>query len=118
MSKVGSEGNSLADRTGDRSKNLILVVDEDKTILKSFKQILEMEGFGVDTAESGKQSLEKVCRGHFHLALVGDRLPDMSGEDLEAQMGAIASHTRVFGFGMKMINPKKLIEIVKANTGS
>ena len=118
MSEVSSEGNSLADRTGDRSKNLILVVDEDKTILKSFRQILEMEGFGVDTAESGKQSLEKVCGGHFCLALVGDRLPDMSGEDLEAKMGAITSHIRVLGLGMKMIDPKKLLEIVKANTKS
>ena len=113
MSEVVSEGNSPADRTGFRSKNRILVVDDDKTILKSFKQILEMEGFGVDTAETGKQALEKVCGGSFHLALVDDRLPDMSGEDLEARIGAIASHIRVLGLGMKMIAPKKLLETVR-----
>ena len=118
MSEVVSEGSNPTDRIGFRSKNRILVVDEDKTILESFRQILEMEGFGVDTAESGKQSLEKVCDEHFCLALVGGSLPDMSGEDLEAKMDAIASNIRVLGLGTKMIDPKKLIEIVKANTES
>jgi len=118
VSEVSSENKSLAERTGGQLKNLILVVDDDKIILESFKQILEMEGFGVDAAESGKQALEKVCSGHFNLALVGDRLPDMSGKDLEAKMGAIASHIRVLGLGTKMIDPKKLVEIVRANTES
>ena len=118
MNEVVSEGSNPADRTGLRSKNRILLVDNDKTILEGFRQILEMEGFGVDTAESGKQSLEKVCGEHFCLALVGGSLPDMSGEDLEAKMGEIASDIRVLGLGTRMIDPKKLLEIVRANTES
>jgi DNA-binding NtrC family response regulator len=118
MSEVVSEGSNPTDRIGFRSKNRILLVDEDKTILESFRQILEMEGFEVDTAESGKHSLEKVCSGHFCLALVGGSLPDMSGGDVEEQMGAVAPHIRVLGLGTEMIDPKKLIEIAKANTES
>jgi len=95
MSEASSENKSL--------ENLILVVDDDKVILKSFRRILEMEGYCVDTAESGEQSLEKVCSGHFHLALVGDRLPDMSHEDLEARISAF--DTKVLGLGMKLIDP-------------
>ena len=113
-----SEGSNPADRTDFRSKNRILLVDNDKAILESFRQILEMEGFRADTAESGRQSLEKVCSEHFCLALVGGSLPDMSSEDLKAKMGAIASDIKVLGLGTRMIEPKKLIEIVKANTES
>ena len=120
MSKVSPKntiGGSIEAKAGTR-KNRILVVGDDKFIQESFRQILEMEGFGVDTAENGKQALEKAQSRHFDLVLVDGKLSDMSGEDLEAKMSAIASHIRVLELGMKPIDPKRLLEIVGANTRS
>jgi DNA-binding NtrC family response regulator len=60
----------------------ILVVDDDKFILSSFQRILTKRGFEVETAESGKQALEKLKHGSFDLALIDVCLPDMNGTDL------------------------------------
>ena len=118
MSEVSSEDKISAERRIDRSKNRILVVTDDKIILQSFRRILEMEGFDVDTAETGKQTLEKVSTRPFHLVVVDGTPPDMSGEDLKEKVGKIESHIRVLGLGMKTIDPNKLLEIVRANTRS
>jgi len=40
----------------------ILVVDDDESIRKVLKTILEEEGYVVDTAENGKEAIEKgIC---------------------------------------------------------
>ena len=114
MSKASSEDKVSARGRIDRKKNRILVVTDDKIILQSFRRILEMEGLIVDTAETGKQTLEKVSKRPFHLVVVDGTPPDMSGGDLKKKVSEIASHTRVLGLGMNLIDPKKLLEIVKA----
>jgi len=63
-------------------KKSILIIDDDKAILKSFKSILELKGFRVATAENGREALEKVCSDFFNLALIDIRLPDMDGTSL------------------------------------
>jgi two-component system NtrC family response regulator len=63
-------------------KKSILIIDDDKAILKSFKSILELKGFRVSTAENGREALEKVCSDFFNLALIDIRLPDTDGTSL------------------------------------
>jgi len=63
-------------------KKSILIIDDDKAILKSLKSILEMKGFRVATAENGREALEKVCSDFFNLALIDIRLPDIDGTSL------------------------------------
>lgn len=64
----------------------ILVVDDDKSILRTFIRILQKNGYEIDSAETGKEAIEKANRKHYDLALVDVRLPDMDGTDLLAKI--------------------------------
>ena len=68
-----------ADRT-------ILVVDDDKSILRTSTRILQKNGYEIDVAETGKEAIEKVDSRHYDLVLVDIRLPDMDGTDLLVKM--------------------------------
>jgi DNA-binding response OmpR family regulator len=48
----------------------ILVVDDDKSILRTFTRILQKNGYKIDPAETGKEAIEKACNKHYDLALV------------------------------------------------
>ena len=64
----------------------ILVVDDDRSILRTFTRILQKNGYKIDTAETGKEAIEKADKNHYDLALVDIRLPDMDGTDLLAKI--------------------------------
>ena len=66
----------------DNSKRNILVIDDDKSILRTFTRILKKSGYDIDIAETGKEALEKSKEKNFDLALIDIRLPDMDGTDL------------------------------------
>jgi DNA-binding response OmpR family regulator len=68
------------------NKKTILVVDDDKSILRTFSRILQKGGYEVAVAETGKEALEKAETGRYDLALVDIRLPDMDGIDLLNKM--------------------------------
>ena len=68
------------------SKKTILVVDDDKSILRTFTRILQKNGYEIETAETGKEAIEKADNRHYDLALVDIRLPDMDGTDLIAKL--------------------------------
>jgi DNA-binding response OmpR family regulator len=68
------------------SKKSILVIDDDKSILRTFTRILQKTGCDIDVAETGKEAIEKAAKRHYDLALVDVRLPDMDGTDLLAKM--------------------------------
>ena len=65
-----------------KEKKTILVVDDDKTILESLRIILQSEGYRVDTAETGREAIEKIRNQSYHLALLNIWLPDMKGTEL------------------------------------
>ena len=67
-------------------KKRILVIDDDKSILRAFTRILQKSGYEVDAAETGKEAIEKAETGRYDLALVDVRLPDMDGTDLLCRM--------------------------------
>ena len=75
------------------SKKTILVVDDDKSILRTFTRILQKSGYEIDTAETGKEAMEKTENRHYDLALVDIRLPDMDGTDLLAKLKKQLQHT-------------------------
>jgi two-component system chemotaxis response regulator CheB len=64
----------------------ILVVDDDQAVLKPITRILELQGYTVDTAETGKEAIEKSNLNIYNLALVDVRLPDMEGTKLLTAM--------------------------------
>jgi DNA-binding NtrC family response regulator len=67
-------------------KKRILIIDDDKLVLGNFKDILELEGYSVDTAETGKEAIEKSNANFYNLALIDIRLPDMDGTRLLTTM--------------------------------
>ncbi|MCL2358659.1 MAG: response regulator [Nitrososphaerota archaeon] len=74
-------------------KKTILVVDDDKSILRTFTRILQKSGYEIDTAETGKEAMEKTETRSYDLALVDIRLPDMDGTDLLAKLKKPLQHT-------------------------
>jgi DNA-binding response OmpR family regulator len=75
------------------TKKTILVVDDDKSILRTFTRILQKSGYNIETAETGKEAIEKTENHHYDLALVDIRLPDMDGTDLLAKLKKQLQHT-------------------------
>ena len=69
-----------------RTKKNILVIDDDKSILRTLTRILQKAGYEVDTAETGKEATEKMEKRQYSLALVDVRLPDIDGTDLLVSM--------------------------------
>jgi len=66
----------------ENSKKRILVIDDDKSILRTFTRILQKNGYDIEVAETGKEALEKSKKKRYDLALIDIRLPDMDGTDL------------------------------------
>jgi len=60
----------------------VLIVDDDGAILRTFTRILQRAGFTTETADSGKEALEKLQARNFDVALIDIILGDSSGLDL------------------------------------
>ncbi len=61
------------------SASLILVVDDEKSIRNTLKEILEYEGYGIETATSGEEALKKLKEIKPHLCLLDIKMPGMDG---------------------------------------
>ena len=72
----------------------ILIVDDDRGILKSFKDILEPEGYSVDTAETALEAVEKCRVRPYNLAIIDIKLRDVEGTDLLARVHEILPRAR------------------------
>jgi DNA-binding NtrC family response regulator len=60
----------------------ILVIDDERPIRSTLKEILEFEDFKVDTAEDGKQGLEMILANKYDLILSDIKMPKMDGMEL------------------------------------
>ncbi len=67
-------------------KKSILIVDDDKIILKSLQDVLRLEGYYVDAVETGREAVKKSETGFYNLALLDIKLPDMEGTELLKKM--------------------------------
>ena len=94
-------------------KKRILVVDDDKAIREYLSRILEMEGYGTDTAGTGREALKKAKQHRYALVLINYRLPDMTSEQLQARMQARTPKLKIAVLGVTPIDPDRLIEIVE-----
>ncbi len=68
---------------GDRK---ILVVDDDKSLVNSFKMILQSEGYFVEAALTGKDALNRAKKNSFDLAIVDIKLPDVMGDEVARKL--------------------------------
>ncbi len=60
----------------------ILVVDDEEDIRLVLSQILETQGFEVETAENGQVAYDKVKAAHFDLMVLDVMMPVMDGFQL------------------------------------
>jgi two-component system response regulator HydG len=67
-------------------KKHILIIDDDESVLETTARILELEGYEVDTAKTGKEAVEKSNVNFYNLVLIDIRLPDMEGTQLLTAM--------------------------------
>ncbi len=111
----------------------ILIVDDDKYILKTFKAILELRGYRIHIAESGQEALEMFGKNFYNLALLDIKLPDMEGTELLAKMhklkpqimkimvtgyasldnAVLSLNSGADAYIMKPVMPEKLIEVIE-----
>src|SRR5512143_4043859 len=66
----------------------ILVVDDEKNILKVVSLTLKDHGYGVETAQSVEEALSKFRGGTFDLVVTDLKLPGRSGGELLAELKA------------------------------
>lgn len=71
----------------EKQKN-ILVVDDDKSILRIITRILQKQGYNTHTAETGREAEEEINNQSYDLALIDVKLPDTDGVDLLQKMHA------------------------------
>jgi DNA-binding NtrC family response regulator len=64
----------------------ILIVDDDETIQAVLKEILQLEGYAVETAATGKEAIEKSEANFFNLSIIDIKLPDMEGTELISEL--------------------------------
>jgi len=60
----------------------IVVVDDEASVLESFKMILGIKNYDVDTFESGESALKDFSKGKYQVAFVDIKMPKMDGLEL------------------------------------
>jgi ActR/RegA family two-component response regulator/glycine cleavage system H lipoate-binding protein len=63
-------------------KARILAVDDEAVVLDSFRRILVLEGFSVDTVEHGPEALGLVQRNDYDFVFTDLKMPDMDGVEV------------------------------------
>jgi DNA-binding NtrC family response regulator len=60
----------------------VLIIDDEKSVRNSLKDVLEYEKYTIDTAENGVEGLEKIKNEVYDLVLCDIKMPKMDGIDL------------------------------------
>jgi len=73
----------------------ILVIDDERSIRNTLKDILEYEKYEVDLAEDGIKGIEKVKAAEYDIILCDIKMPGMDGIEVLEHLTKIASDTPV-----------------------
>ena len=73
----------------------ILVIDDERSIRNTLKDILEYEKYEVDLAEDGIKALEKVKTAEYDIILCDIKMPGMDGIEVLEKLGEITPDTPV-----------------------
>ena len=64
----------------------ILVVDDDRNIRFTMKEVLELENYTVYTAKNGVEALEALAKEHIDLVIVDIMMPKMDGYEFTKEL--------------------------------
>ncbi|WP_306589876.1 response regulator [Geothrix sp. 21YS21S-4] len=76
------EAKSLKRVAVPNPKARILAVDDEAVVLDSFRRILVLEGYSVDTVEHGAEALGLIQRNDYDFLFTDLKMPDMDGVDV------------------------------------
>lgn len=76
------EANSLKRVQVDSPKARILAVDDEAIVLDSFRKILVLAGYSVDTVETGKEALGLVQKNEYDFVFTDLKMPETDGLDV------------------------------------
>lgn len=60
----------------------ILITDDDPRMLKSIKELLSTQGYQIDLALGGQESIEKLSQRPYDLLLLDLKMPDINGHEV------------------------------------
>ena len=66
----------------------ILIIDDERSIRNSLKEILSDEGYDVDTAEDGAQGVQAALAGHYDVIFCDIKMPMMDGTEVLSKLAA------------------------------
>jgi signal transduction histidine kinase/DNA-binding response OmpR family regulator len=64
----------------------VLIVDDDESTRKTLELMFAQKGYEAETAETGREAMEKAQEKSFNLAILDVWLPDMGGAELLAPL--------------------------------
>lgn len=64
----------------------LLIVDDEKAIRNSLKEILEFEGYHTTLAENGQQAYEELSKSDYDLVICDIKMPKLDGMELLTKM--------------------------------
>ena len=73
----------------------ILVIDDERSIRNTLKDILQYEKYDVDLAEDGKHGLELIGKNEYDIVLCDIKMPGMDGIEVLGQIQSSFSDTPV-----------------------
>lgn len=73
----------------------ILVIDDERSIRNTLKDILEYEKYEVDLAEDGNKGIEKVRGAEYDIVLCDIKMPGLDGIEVLERLNALAPDTPV-----------------------
>ena len=76
------EAKSLNRVEVENPKAKILAVDDEAIVLDSFRKILVLEGYSVDTVETGKEALGLIQKNDYDFVFTDLKMPEMDGLDV------------------------------------
>lgn len=77
-----NEAKSLKRAEVANPKAKILCVDDEEVILGSFRKILVLDGYSVDTVETGQEALGLIQRHHYDFLFTDLKMPLMDGVEV------------------------------------
>jgi len=76
------------------SKNRIMVIDDEPDIALTFEQILQAEGFEVDSFNDPHEALSNFGAGIYDIVLIDIKMPKMNGFDLYRKLKNIDDNVK------------------------
>jgi len=90
----------------------ILIIDDEKAIRRTIREILEFEKYVVDEAEDGQQGLDMSLKGNYDVILSDIKMPKLDGTELLTKLvahGTESSLIMMSGHG----NIETAVDLVK-----